>query len=358
LTPSIESGDNSGTVKWNTFVACGLSRFLEAGTDDACIPKSVATLAEDMRSAGYWTLGVVSNELLYRPSGYDRGFDAWVEVGLAKPGQELNIFEASPIRTAVHVNREVKTALANRPTDRFFLYVHYLDVHDYGLFKRDYAENVERFDGHLGALIDQLETDGLLAGSTVILTSDHGEILHETYASVATAKHFGNPALAPVLEIPLIVKPPTPTDSHAFVRSQDVRDLIRGLAGLTPAGASELEADELFLSEMFYQTYRKGRWKSHWPRGEAPPLLFDLLADPTEKNDLATDGSVVHAEILASHRKRIDALSQTLAADESQFPALDDHDVMRLRALGYIETTEDSFGKPPPPQEPNGATAP
>ena len=86
-------------------------------------------LAEDLQEAGYWTLGVVSNESLFRPGGYDQGFDEWVGVGLAKPGEVLNIFQASPIRTVKHVNDDALEALAKRPRDRFFLYLDYIDVH-------------------------------------------------------------------------------------------------------------------------------------------------------------------------------------------------------------------------------------
>lgn len=355
LTPSIESSNDSDTVKWNTFVACGLARFLEDGTDDACIPNSVETVAEDLKNAGYWTVGVVSNGLLYRPSGYDRGFDSWVEVGLAKPGQNLNIFQASPIRTATHVNSEVKAALAKRPSDRFFLYVHYLDVHDYSLFKRDYAANVERFDRHLGTLLDHLEEEGLLEDATIILTSDHGEMLGEINPNTETARHFGNPALQPVLEIPLIIKPKTNLASDTFFRSQDVRGLIRGLVGLSSPVSTELRSDELFLSEMFFRSLRQGRWKSHWPRTGDAPFLFDLLSDPRELVNLAASPTDEQAVILEAHRKRIGELSKKLATHTSQVPPLDDNDVMRLRALGYIETTDESFGKSPSAESKPGA---
>ena len=343
LTPSIESGDGRQTVKWNTFVSCGLSRFFEDGKDNSCIPDTVSTVAQDLRGAGYWTLGVVSNGLLYRPNGYDQGFDTWVEVGLPEPGQELNIFQASPLRSAKHVNREIANALATRPSDKFFLYIHYLDVHDYGLFKRSYGAGVEVFDRQLGVLLDQLEADGLLTNASVILTSDHGEMLEGEHVGETGREHFGNPSFEQLLEIPLIVTPPTEIDSNQFVRSQDVRGLIRSIAGLTPFVAPELEADELFLSEMFYQTYRKGRWKSSWARGGADPLLFDLQDDPGEEVNLAK----VRTDIVAEHRKRIDELSQQMSTESSQVPELSEDDLERLRALGYLETTDESFGKPP-----------
>ena len=128
-TPSIESGSRENPLDWNTFVTCGMSRFATPGKVEACVPESMGTLAEDLQEAGYWTLGVVSNELLFRPGGYDQGFDEWVEVGLAEPGEVLNIFQASPIRTVKHVNHDALEALAKRPRDHFFLYLYYIDVH-------------------------------------------------------------------------------------------------------------------------------------------------------------------------------------------------------------------------------------
>ena len=80
-TPSIESGDREKTLEWNTFASCGLARFSTPGFDDDCVPREMEMLAEALRSAGYWTMGVTSNKLLYRPYGYDQGFDDWVEVG-------------------------------------------------------------------------------------------------------------------------------------------------------------------------------------------------------------------------------------------------------------------------------------
>jgi len=344
LTPSIETGSNRQSVKWNTFVACGMSRFLEDGGEKICIPNSVPTLAEDMKRAGYWTLGVVANELLYRPSGYDRGFDEWLEVGLPGPGEERNIFESSPMRTAKHVNHDLEQAIASRPSDHFFLYAHYLDVHDYDLFERDYAKGVEQFDRWLGKMFDMLDANGLLDRATVIITSDHGELLAETYPNQNTGKHFGNPSFQPVLDIPLIVSPATNRPSEQLTRSQDLRGMIQEMAGLPQAVPIELNSNEVFISEMLFQTYQDGRWKSQWPRSQEPPHLYDLVADPGEKSDLALEPNEEHAATLRAHRVRIDELSRQLASHASQAPALSNQDKERLRALGYIETTDDAFG--------------
>jgi len=338
-TPSIESESREHTIEWNTFAFGGMSRFSVPGKDDASVPQALDTLAEDLRAAGYWTLGVVANELLYRPAGYDQGFDQWVEVGLPAPGQKLNIFEAARLRTADDVNREVLAALERRPSDRFFLYVHYIDVHDWSLFRRSYEKSVERYDRQLGELLDQLAADGLLEGATVVFTSDHGEMLVEQHLNLKTSRHFGNPAFEPVLEIPLIVTPPIKADARAMIRSQDVRGMIGRIAGLDVRPAPDLEPDELFLTEMFYQTYRKGRWKSMWERTGDGHMLFDLVEDPHENVDLSKQ----RADILARHRERIDELSLALVSGRGQAPTLSDEQLERLRALGYIDTTTDEF---------------
>ena len=339
LTPSIESGSQRASLEWNTFVACGMSRFSVPGKDDGCVPQSLDTLAEDLKGAGYWTLGVVANELLYRPAGYDQGFDEWLEVGSTPPDLEKNMFTVARVRTASDVNRVVLQALAKRPSDRFFLYVHYIDVHDWSLFRRSYQESVELFDQLLGELLDRLEADGLLENATVILTSDHGEMLVDKHLEIKTVRHYGNPSFEPLMEIPLIVTPPTQTDPAAMIRSQDVRGMIGRIAGIGGGPARDLAPDELYVSEMDFQHYRKGRFKSLWARKGPSIMLFDLDADPGEYVNLADE----RADILAEHRSRIDELSRALASNPSQVLPLSDEDLERLRMLGYLDSTQSEF---------------
>ena len=68
------------------------------------------------------------------------------------------------------------------------------------------------------------------------------------------------------------------------------------------------------------------------------PYLFDLSADPTELNDIASE----HPQIVASHRQRVERLSAELAAPESHRRELDAEDRARLRALGYLEDEDEA----------------
>ena len=68
-TPSMEAGEGR-TLTWNGHTWCGLARLAQTPGVDTCIPPSVPTLAEAFKAAGWWTIGVASNQFLYEPSGF------------------------------------------------------------------------------------------------------------------------------------------------------------------------------------------------------------------------------------------------------------------------------------------------
>ena len=149
--------------------------------------------------------------------------------------------------------------------------------------------------------------------------------------------HLGNPSFETLLRIPLIISPPIDEDASRFLRSEDLFDLILGLAKApkqTPDQVEELESDELYLSEVRFQTYRRGRWKTIRSRFDEKLWLLDLQEDPGEGKDVAAE----HPEIVTSHAHRIEALAAELSASEAdRADALSPEDLKRLRALGYAE---------------------
>jgi arylsulfatase A-like enzyme len=336
VTPSIESGDAERALPWTNRTFCGLARF-SSSSDSVCVPDAVTTLAEDLAAAGYSTLGVVSNPLLFRPFGFDQGFERWLEVGPIPKGKTRNRSrrEHAELRSGKDVNRVAIDALSTRPSDRFFFYVHYLDVHDWVLLGRPYKAGVIEFDRYLGELLAYLEKEKLLEDAYVILTSDHGETLGERHPLPNLRNlgmHFGNPSFEPVLRIPLIIAPSFFENVTRTVRSQDLRNMVREIAGIEPVSVSG-QADELYLGERYFQTYRKGRWKSSWHRSGRDAYLFDLEADPGEKRDVSAE----YAEVMEEHRLRIDSLAGELHTREGSDSEQTEADRERLRALGYIE---------------------
>jgi len=316
-TPSLERSGTRERMEWTGRSWCGLLR--EADREDAaCIPDGVPTLAEALRREGYWTAGVVTNRLLFRPGGYERGFDRWQEVRGKAP-------------SAVRANEAVRRVLAERPGDRFFLYVHYMDVHDYGYRGEPYASGVRKVDWALGDLLGALSEHGLRDGALVILTSDHGERLGESHFDEGTPGHNGNPSFDTLLEVPLLVAPAVFEEPARPVRSDDLHRMILRVAGAGPGPEPELAEGELFVSELWYQTHRQGRWKVYRERETGETHLVDLRDDPDETRDV----SDTHPEVLAARERRIDALSAELGAGEVPRLELSESDRARIEALGY-----------------------
>jgi arylsulfatase A-like enzyme len=294
-----------------------------------------------MREAGYWTIGVTSNQFLYEPSGYGRGFDDWVEVDKRPPvpGPESwkSLKNPKTSRYWRTVNENVGRALERRPGNRFFLYVHYIDVHDYRLQKMGYADSVVMTDRAVGELMEQLEAEGLLADSVVIFTSDHGERLGEEHGLPdelpGVFGHYGNPSFQEVLEVPLIVAPPVFEDTSRFVRTQDLFGLVLRAAGLAEPPSEDTTPDELFVGERFYRTYRQGRWKSSVRRSDGRAVLYDLDADPDERNDVSSKNPLR----LLAHRNRINELTSALHGRAEPERELSEEEKERLRILGYLE---------------------
>jgi arylsulfatase A-like enzyme len=227
--------------------------------------------------------------------------------------------------------------LDNRESDRFFLYVHYMDVHDYGnIAVGRYVKSVRSVDWAVGDLLAGLAERDLLEGATVILTSDHGERLGERHAIAGKSGHTGNPSFQEVLSVPLIIAPASQRDPAVFLRTQDLFALILELTGGVAEVDAELAADELYLSETDYRTYVRGRWKSAVRRSDDQILLFDLVGDPGERRDVAAE----HPDVVARHRARIDELAERLSARLAVLERLSEDDRERLRALGYLDQLE------------------
>jgi arylsulfatase A-like enzyme len=339
-TPSLETGDRSTILPWTSVGWCGLAR-LARSPDDTCIPRSLDTLAENLQAADYETIGVQSNRLIFQPYGYEQGFDTWIEVGEPEsPDSQQSRRDEAKLRTGRSVNERVAEALRKRQSDRFFLYVHYIDSHDYGIREDlgSYEEGVRYIDWAVGDLLEKLRKDALLDNAVVIFTSDHGEYLGGTndHPLPAIPGHFGNPSWESLLQVPLIISPPQPGDTTSLVRSQDLYSLIGQIAGLPASAAADTAEDEVFLTEQYRQTYRRGRWKSTWARRGGSMALFDLHEDAGEKRDVAAS----HPDIVRQHRDRIAELTQSLATATRENPidtTLTPDEENRLRALGYLE---------------------
>lgn len=174
-----------------------------------------------------------------------------------------------------------------------------------------YDAGVAYVDEHLGRFLERAEGSGLLAGTTVVITSDHGEAFGEH------GLFMHQQVYEELLRVPLVVRLPGAARGRVegrLVVLEDVAVTLAALAGLearppmtgrplplseTEPGAA-VEADEPFFAYYLFgprQPYRafavaRGDLKlvAHTarPQGELDFELYDLRADPAERSPLAT----------------------------------------------------------------------
>jgi len=227
------------------------------------------TLATVLDDAGYDTAAFVSNIMLRRQLGFDRGFDLYDD---ELPEVEANriVFE----RLAEHTASRSIAWLERRDERPFFLWAHFNDPHgpytpppelvrpvvaapdeaplpvlsqqhgfegipDYqaiggehlpSQYRARYAAEVRVVDEWFGRLLDALDATPRGRAALVVLTADHGESMGAENVWFSHG-HAGTPDIA---HVPLIVRAPglTPGRNADLVHHIDVAPTLLELIGL------------------------------------------------------------------------------------------------------------------------------
>ena len=208
------------------------------------------------------------------------------------------------------------------------------------LLQGSYDDGISWIDRKLDELLRGLEARGLLDDTLIVVTADHGEMLGEHRAI-----GHGQSLDRPVVHVPLVVlgarKKPVPA-GRVVAQPVSVRDIPatildligdpdsgrfpgRSLARYWAEDESERPVDGPVLSEMEHLSWRRrtpripaafgplwllteGRWAYHRVDHETlggQERLFDLVDDPGEARDLATDPA--HRVTLEALRERLEA---------------------------------------------------
>jgi arylsulfatase A-like enzyme len=338
------------------------------------------TIAEVLRERGYATGGFVAN-LTYtsRVSGLNRGFPVyrdhpvspglfldssyWMRQAALRILPALDVHGRLVRKSAAKVNDEFLSWMPSDGTP-FFAFVNYFDAHlpyklespfsekfrdpapRYWRFRgwvRDYAEaDLQEFrdaynsaiayiDDQVGALLRELEQQGVLDNTLVVVASDHGEHFGE-HGGIMT---HGNSLYLPLLHVPLVISFPSRIPAGVRVQPavslQDIPATIldvlgfsadsllpgESLAQLWNGSEADGAADAVF-SELTFNDFshridpiRAGPMQSlvqgrlHYIRnGDGREEVYDFVADPDEQLNLAAnaDSSLVLApfrELLA-----------------------------------------------------------
>ena len=348
----------------------GITRFNDAVPEKALLP------AEILRAAGFRTGGIWRNGWVAPNFGFQQGFETYIrpqaqrlpERVQPRPGATLEGSDEDVTYSAIEF-------LKAHGHERFFLYLHYMDVHQYVYdgsaaelaFGTSYSDHYDSaihwVDRNVGELMLALEDSGLFKKTIVVIGSDHGEAFYE-HGFEGHARNL----YREVTEVPLIFALPFRLEKELvvepLVRNVDVWPTLLDMLGLPPLedadGRSLLPLVEAAArgepdpdGERTSISFLERSWG--WPQQrERMPIvayhkdgkrlifhgfaqkqieLFDHEADPREQRDLAKSAP---EEVVAEMKTAVEAhLGRPEIWGAAPQVEVDDMYKAQLRALGY-----------------------
>ena len=373
--------------------------------NDNKLAAETTTLAEVLAANGFETFAVASTLNVADPrveilQGFAPEHVRYVRETLDGPGKKQLLINSGP-----EVVAAARAFLGKRdPARPFFLFTHFYDAHtdftpdaenrarfvapysgrldgstaqllalrdrarlgadDVRHLRELYDAEIRQLDDVLGGFLAELEEQGLLAETLVVLTSDHGEEFYEHGGLL-----HGRTQYEELLRVPLIfVGPGVPAGQvvAAPVSLVDLMPTVLGRFGLAPTmpldgldlapswSGTALPQRMLFGEadhnnvvagkpvDDIKRSARLGSEKLHLDRLSGKVQLFDLASDPAETRDLAA-GAPERVELLrASLARFLDGAVAGAATDE----ALSRDNAELLRDLGYAGGEEDAAAEP------------
>jgi choline-sulfatase len=318
------------------------------------LPASIPLLAERFRDAGYRTGAFVSAFVLDRRYGLDRGFDFYAD---DVPGSDAAV-AGDPSERSVRAEDTVDRALAwlgdTDPRPRF-LWIHLFDPHaPYDPpepFRtrhagRPYDGEIAYMDAQLGRLLDAARGSGrdwltVVAGDHGEGLGDHDELTHGYFVYGNTQRvplivHLPGrvPAGAEVSTVVgLVDVAPTMLELAALpgLDGVDGHSLVDGIAGRTAAAHAPVYMETHHPRDWWGAKEITALRTAEWLFVESPrPELYDVVADPGERTNLATG----RRQVVAEFRETLKGFAADQPAAERA--PLDAAAEARLRSLGYL----------------------
>ncbi len=156
------------------------------------VPAAAQMPAEALQRAGFRTAGLWRNGWVSPTFGFEQGFDTYVKPvpSLTPERFRRNTPSGKPLQGSDEdVTRGAEEFLRTFGDERFFLYLHYMDVHQYaydepsakfGLRSSDSYDNaIHWVDRNIGVLVEALADRGLWRKTILVIASDHGEAFRE-----------------------------------------------------------------------------------------------------------------------------------------------------------------------------------
>ena len=152
------------------------------------LPAEAVLPAEIFSEAGYETAGVWRNGWVANNFGFGQGFGLYYRPIPDRSQKSVRRNSPSAHRLAgtdLDVTESAIEFISNNKNDRFFLYLHYMDVHQYVYsdsspvwgtsFSDIYDSAIHWVDQNVGLIAQSLFDQELLGKTIIVIASDHGE---------------------------------------------------------------------------------------------------------------------------------------------------------------------------------------
>jgi arylsulfatase A-like enzyme/cytochrome c-type biogenesis protein CcmH/NrfG len=328
---------------------------------------AIPTLAELLKKAGYATGGAVSAVVLNSQSGIARGFDFWDERVESKHRTSMLDFVRRPGKEAADLLLGWIRRAGPGPV---FAFLHIYEPHApyeppepyRSRYSDPYDGAVAYSDAIVGGFLDELRKTGLYDRALIIFLSDHGEglgdhgemqhgifLYRESIQIPLLIKLPGGALAGTSVKTPVQISDVFPTIGEALaVPGFPERPGTTSLIGLASGGPAP---ERRIFAENYSPRIRLG-WSElrslisiRHQYIEAPtPELYDLAADPAQKENLAARKPPELRSMVAEMERRRTALRSPSAIDSEQ--------AKKLQSLGYLTGSASETGGPlPDPKE-------
>jgi tetratricopeptide (TPR) repeat protein len=301
-----------------------------------------------LKRSGYATGAAVSSYVLRSHTGVGPLFDFYDD----RVGGASNVSVAEVTRPGDATAAIAEEWIASRAQQPFFFFLHLFEPHSpyeapepfRSRYRNAYDAEIAAADAIVGKFLERLKALGIYDRATIVLLSDHGEGLGDH----GEGEH-GVFLYREVLRVPLIVKLPNAQRRGDTIRHPvqliDIAPTIAALTGASPLkalqGTSLLETPRQprrIYSETLLPRIHFG-WSGlrslvdathHFI--EAPRVeLYDIVKDPGERANVASEERRVLAEIRQSMEQHAAELTLPMNVDPEE--------AARLAALGYLGQT-------------------
>lgn len=342
------------------------------------VPEAATMPAEIFQAAGYRTAGIWRNGWVAPNFGFQQGFDTYHQ---PRPGADSRLQRHSPAPRPIGGTDEdladsVRDFLDNFGQEKFFLYVHMMDLHQYVFdefapdFGPSYADAYDKSinweDRVIGALVQALDDHDVLQRTLIVIVSDHGEAFLE-HGWEGHARNLYREAV----EVPFMIIPPFILDKeirvNQMIANVDVWPTILDLIGLPPLDGSDgrsmvpliLQAGGLQSPNDVAGLERPiiSHMDQHWGQRKEDPKefvsvidggnrvivhrydrskdeFFDWRTDPTEQKNLFADNPPELGGMLSQVDRYLEESSAPWGVGPDTIE-LDEMRLNQLKALGY-----------------------